>query len=100
MAQGSATLQARWVRTLPHVVDTLLLASGIGLIFTLDLSPARQPWLVAKLSAVVVYIVLGSMALKRGKTRTQRLVAFGAAVIVFGYILAVALTHQTIPTFW
>lgn len=99
MSHDSHQLQARWVRILPHVIDTLLLASGVGLIFTLGLSPTRQPWLAAKLSALVIYIVLGSIALKRGKTRTTRLIAFSAAVMAFGYILAVALTHRPVPTF-
>ena len=69
MLRGSSLLRARWVRATPHIVDTLLLASGIGLIFTLHLYPTQQPWLVAKLVALVVYIVLGAIALKRGRTR-------------------------------
>lgn len=97
MLRGSSLLRARWVRATPHIVDTLLLASGIGLIFTLHLYPTQQPWLVAKLVALLVYIVLGAIALKRGRTRGVRAGAWVAALAVFFYILAVAFTKQVIP---
>lgn len=97
MLRGSSLLRARWVRVTPHIVDTLLLASGIGLVFTLHLYPTQQPWLVAKLVALVVYIVLGAIALKRGRTRGVRAGAWVAALAVFFYILAVAFTKQVIP---
>ncbi len=97
MLRGSSLLRARWVRVTPHIVDTLLLASGVGLVFTLHLYPTQQPWLVAKLVALVVYIVLGTIALKRGRTRGVRAGAWVAALAVFFYILAVAFTKQVIP---
>lgn len=97
MLRGSSLLRARWVRVTPHIVDTLLLASGVGLVFTLHLYPTQQPWLVAKLVALVVYIVLGTIALKRGRTRGVRAGAWVAALAVFFYILAVAFTKQVVP---
>jgi uncharacterized membrane protein SirB2 len=97
MLRGSSLLRARWVRVTPHIIDTLLLASGIGLVFTLHLYPTQQPWLVAKLVALLVYIVLGTIALKRGRTRGVRAGAWVAALAVFFYILAVAFTKQVIP---
>ncbi|MHB1249164.1 MAG: SirB2 family protein, partial [Polaromonas sp.] len=53
-----------------------------------------QAWLTAKVLALTVYIVLGSVALKRGKTRGVRRWAFAAALAAFVYIVAVALTRQ------
>jgi uncharacterized membrane protein SirB2 len=97
MLRGSSLLRARWVRVTPHIVDTLLLASGVGLVFTLHLYPTQQPWLVAKLVALLVYIVLGTIALKRGRTRGVRAGAWVAALAVFFYILAVAFTKQVVP---
>ncbi len=97
MLRGSSLLRARWVRVTPHIVDTLLLASGVGLVFTLHLYPTQQPWLVAKLVALAVYIVLGTIALKRGRTRGVRAGAWVAALAVFFYILAVAFTKQVVP---
>ena len=97
MLQGSPLLAQRWVRVLPHVVDTVLLASAIALALMLEQYPLVQGWLTAKLIGLVVYIVLGTIALKRGRTRAVRLTAFGAALLVFAYIVAVALTKSVLP---
>jgi hypothetical protein len=50
---------------LPHINDTFLLLFGVLLAVTLQMSPGQQPWLMAKLIALVIYIGLGVMALKR-----------------------------------
>lgn len=96
MMAESPRLQARWVRIAPHVVDTLLLGSGVAM----ALEIARQPlaplagWLTPKLIAIVVYILLGAVALRRGRTRRARVLAFGAALMVFAYVIGVALTRS------
>lgn len=97
MMQGSPLLARRWVRIAPHVVDTLLLVSAIGLAVLLRLNPMAQPWLAAKIVALVLYIVLGTIALKRGPTRAIRIGAWIAAQLVFLYIVAVALTRSALP---
>ena len=97
MLQGSSMLARRWVRVLPHVVDTVLLASAIALAVMLGQYPLVQGWLTAKLIGLVVYIALGTIALKRGRTRAVRLTAFGGALLVFAYIVAVALTKSVLP---
>lgn len=94
MLRGSAMPQRRWVRIVPHVVDTLLLASALTLVVMSGQYPFVQGWLTAKLIALFVYIGLGSIALKRGRTRGTRTVAFIAALAVFTYIVAVAVTKQ------
>lgn len=94
MLQGSALLQQRWVKIAPHVVDTLLLASALTMVFWSAQYPFLQAWLTAKVVALVAYIILGTIALKRGKTKTVRLSAFIAALAVFAYIVKVALTRQ------
>ena len=94
MLIAPARLQARWVRIAPHIVDTLLLASAIGLVLWSGQYPFVQAWLGAKVLALLVYIGLGSIALKRGKTRKVRLHAFIAALAVFAYIGAVAISKQ------
>jgi uncharacterized membrane protein SirB2 len=93
MLRDSALLYRRWVKTLPHLVDTVLLASALTMVFWSHQYPFAQPWLTAKLIALVVYIVLGSVALKRGKTRAVRTSAFIAALLVFAYIITVAITR-------
>jgi uncharacterized membrane protein SirB2 len=89
-------LQQRWVKVAPHVVDTVLLASAIVLVWELGgLDTIRtQSWLAAKIVGLLVYIVLGSIALKRGRTRRIRVVAFFAAIAVFGYIVSVAIAKS------
>lgn len=97
MLMDSGWLQRRWVRIVPHVIDTVLLASAIGLIVLTHQYPWAQPWLAAKLVALVIYIVLGSIALKRGRTRGLRVAAWIAALLVFAYIVAAALTRSPLP---
>jgi uncharacterized membrane protein SirB2 len=97
MMADSPRLQARWVRIVPHVNDTLLLASGIGLAVLIEQYPLVHGWLTAKLFALVAYIVLGTVALKRGKTKARRIAAWFAALLVFGYMVAVAVAHDPLP---
>jgi uncharacterized membrane protein SirB2 len=97
MMADSPRLQARWVRIVPHLNDTLLLASGIGLAVLLQQYPLVHGWITAKVSALILYIVLGTIALKRGKSRGRRIAAWFAALLVFGYMFAVAVTHDPFP---
>ena len=94
MLPESPMLQRRWVKVVPHVVDTLLLGSALVLVFWSGQYPFVQAWLTAKVLALIVYIVLGTIALKRGKTKGVRTFALLAALATFAYILAVALTRQ------
>jgi uncharacterized membrane protein SirB2 len=94
MLRGSPLLQARWVRVVPHVVDTVLLASAIGLLVVLRLYPWHHAWLMAKLIALVAYIVVGAIGLRYGRTRRIRAVAWVAAIAIFAYIVGVARTHS------
>jgi uncharacterized membrane protein SirB2 len=90
-------LRALWVRVLPHVVDTALLASAITLAVWSRQYPGALPWLTAKIVALLVYIGLGMVALRRGRTRGIRTLAWFAALGVFGYIVAVAYTRNPWP---
>jgi uncharacterized membrane protein SirB2 len=97
MLQGSTMLQRRWVKIVPHLVDTVLLGSAITLAVISHQYPFAQPWLGAKVVALVLYIVLGAIALKRGRTLRIRAIAFGAALATFAYIVMVAVTRQVLP---
>ena len=94
MLAGSKRLEQRWVKVAPHAIDTLLLASAIGLAVWSSQYPGQSPWLTAKLVALVAYIGLGTVALKRGRTRQVRALAFVGALACFAYILAVAVTKN------
>ena len=97
MVHQSPRLQHPLTRTLPHIIDTLLLLSAIGLTLILRQYPFTAPWLTAKVSALLLYILLGSLALKRGRSRRVQIIAFYSALAVFGYILSVALSHSPWP---
>lgn len=90
-------LQRRWVKIVPHVIDTVLLASAILLAAILMQYPGVHGWLTAKVAGLLAYIVLGSIALKCGRTKTVRVTAWLAALLVFGYIVSVALTRTVVP---
>jgi uncharacterized membrane protein SirB2 len=94
MMRAPAMLQRSWVRIVPHVVDTLLLASALTMVAWSGQYPFVQNWLTAKVIALVAYIGLGVLALKRGKTRQVQIAAFIGALAVFAYIVMVALTRQ------
>jgi uncharacterized membrane protein SirB2 len=97
MMRGSAMLARRWVRIVPHVNDTVLLASAIALAAMSRQYPFVQGWLTAKVVALVLYIGLGMLALKPGRARPQRIAAWVAAQLVFIYIVLVGLTRSPVP---
>ncbi len=97
MLSGSPLLHHRLTRTLPHINDTLLLGSAVWMATRLGQYPLITPWLSAKFVALLGYIVLGSVALKRGRTQTIRIVALIAAFACYGYIVSVARTRAPIP---
>lgn len=94
MLAESAHLQGRLARSLPHLIDTVLLTSAITMAVISGQYPFAQGWLTAKLCGLLIYIVLGSLALKRGRTRAVRVICFVLALLAFAYIVAVALTRQ------
>ncbi len=87
-------LTRRWVKTVPHMIDSILLLSALTLAFWSGQYPFVQPWLTAKVGALVCYIMLGSVALKYGKQKPVRLACLIIAVAVFGYIIGTALTKD------
>ncbi len=95
--RSASWVERRWVRIVPHVVDSILLASAIALACALGVVPVRNDWLSAKVVALLAYVMLGSVALKRGRTDKEKAAAFAAALAVFGYIVSVAHTHSPIP---
>jgi len=97
MMRGSPLLNARWVKIVPHLIDTVLLASAITMAVMIRQYPFVAPWITAKVLALVAYIVLGMVALKRGRTQRVRIAAWIAAQLVFLYIVAVALTRSPLP---
>ncbi|MGH8737333.1 MAG: SirB2 family protein, partial [Burkholderiales bacterium] len=94
MLRGSPLLKARFVRIAPHVLDTVLLASALWLCWLLGQYPFVQGWLTAKVLGLLAYIVLGTIALRRGRSRRVRAAAFAAALATVAYVVTVAIAHD------
>ena len=94
MMVGSPWLQGRVLRFLPHVVDTVLLTTALMLTTIVHQYPFVQDWLTTKVVLLVVYIVLGSIAIKRGRTKRIRVYAFAAALVTFAFLVTVARAHH------
>lgn len=98
--RGTAQLAgARWtmaapLRYLSYAIDTTLLTAALMLVTVLHQYPFVQAWLTVKVLLLVVYVVLGSFALKRGRTRGVRLGCFLAALAVYLFIASVARAHH------
>lgn len=100
LIRGAASLAgARWVKgrlakTLPHLVDSVLLLSALMLAWMLRLSPGNAPWLMAKILGLLLYIVLGVLALRPGRPLAVRGAAWLAALAVVAWIVSVAVTKN------
>jgi len=90
-------LNQRWVRVAPQIIDSLLLISAITVASLIQQYPFSADWLTAKLLALIAYIVLGTIALRRGRTRAIRCTALVSALLLVGYIIWVAKTHHPLP---
>ena len=99
MLSASPMMDQRWVRVVPHFVDSVLLGSAIAMAVISAQYPFAQYWLTAKLIGLLVYILCGVMALKRGQSRTSRALYFVAALLAFAYIVSAALTRSPFGAF-
>jgi uncharacterized membrane protein SirB2 len=87
MLKESPLLQAKLTKILPHIIDTTLLASAIYLFQAYSF---EVNWIVAKMALLVAYIVVGTIAIKRGKTKTTRVIAFVVSIAIILSIFAIA----------
>ncbi|MEF8726824.1 MAG: SirB2 family protein [Accumulibacter sp.] len=99
MLADSPLLQRRSARIVPHVVDTVLLGSAIAMMLISQQYPFVSGWLTAKLAGLLLYIVCGTMALKRARSKPQRAAFLLAAVLSFAWIVSVALTRNPLGFF-
>lgn len=94
MLLGSPLSQHRLTRILPHIVDSLLLGSALSLAWLSGQYPFVNGWLTAKLCGLIIYILFGMMALKRGRTLVIRQCYFALALMAYAYIVGVALSRN------
>lgn len=95
---NSGMLSKKWVKILPHIISTILLASGIVLAVELNMSPGSQPWIMAKIIGLVVYIGLGVAAFKVPNPAARKLL-WVSALIIFAYIVSVAISKNPLGFF-
>lgn len=94
MFAGAPCANHPFVCRLSYVIDTALLAAAVMLTVIIHQYPFDQPWLTVKVLLLLLYIVLGSFALRRGRTRSSRTGFFAAALIVYAFIISVAVMHD------
>ncbi len=90
----SPMMSKKWVKILPHVNDTILLITATLLALSIHQYPFVDSWLTAKFTALIVYIIFGMFALKRAKELKNKMVFFILALLIFSYIVGVALTRN------
>ena len=99
MRGGAVQLGASWamaapLRYLSYTIDTVLLTAALMLATIIHQFPFVQGWLTAKVLLLVLYVVLGSFALKRGRTRAVRTSCWIAALLVYLFIFSIARAHN------
>ena len=97
LADKQHILASKLLRILPHVIDTALLALGITLVVAGGWPLLQTPWLLAKIAGLLAYVALGTIALKRGRTKQIRSIALLCALLVVAYIVLVAKTKLVLP---
>lgn len=94
MWRQSPRLQHRLARVLPHIIDTVLLSSGLTLAVWSSQYPFFQNWLTAKFFALLAYILCGTLALKQGRTPAIRRRFFVLALLAYSYLLGAGLQRS------
>ncbi|MEE9397618.1 MAG: SirB2 family protein [Methylococcales bacterium] len=94
---GIAYLKRKWIIIVPHVIDTVLLITGIWQAVRLNLSPTVVPWLMAKIIALFLYVAIGIYTFRLAKNNNQRTIGFVLAIFSFFYIAVVAIFKTPLP---
>lgn len=94
MLNDSPLMKNRWLKIIPHINDTLLLLAALTLAAMIGQYPFVTGWVTAKVFGLIGYIILGSLALKAGRSKRVRLICWVLALLVFAWIISVALTHD------
>jgi uncharacterized membrane protein SirB2 len=96
LLQGSVQLHAKWVKISPHIIDTVLLFSAIAMLVVAQQFPA---WVHVKMTLLLVYIGLGLMAFKKAKTAGQKAGFLVSALLVYMFIISVAVAKSPLGIF-
>ena len=96
---GGVLAGMRWPKALParwlsYAVDTTLLTAALMLLTALKLNPFVIPWLATKLALLVLYIVLGALAMGRAANPRVRAACYVAALACYGFVYTIARAHH------
>jgi len=94
--KGSAMMQKKWVKIVPHVNDTVLLGTAIALTISIGQYPFVDAWVTAKLLGLVVYICLGIEVFRIARTNLGRALAWLGGLLVFLFVVSVAVTKSPV----
>lgn len=89
-------LQKKLLKILPHVIDTVLLASAVALCIILSQYPIQMAWLTEKVVGVILYILMGLWTLKWARNLPMRWIGFVGALTWLAIIGKVAVTKQPV----
>jgi uncharacterized membrane protein SirB2 len=78
------------VRYASYGIDTVLLTAALMLVTMLPGAMFANHWLGLKIALLVVYVALGTFALKRAQTPRGRVFAFAAALCVYATMIGIA----------
>ena len=96
MLNDSPQLKTPLARVVPHVIDSVLLGSALLMAWQSSQYPFAQGWLTAKFFGLLAYILCGTMALKRARTKGRRVAFLMLALLAYAYIVGVALTRNAL----
>jgi uncharacterized membrane protein SirB2 len=99
MLTENLLLNHRAAKIFPHIIDTLLLASAIGMLLVWKTSPLELNWLIAKILGLLAYIFLGMIALRFGRTKKEKGIAWLLALLSAAYIVSVAYSKNPLGLF-
>ena len=95
---GGSWPQAVAVRLSSYSIDTVLLTAALMLVAMLPGAMFANGWLATKLALLVLYVVAGSMALKRSRSALGRRLWFVAAILLYTCMFGIARMHH--PLGW
>lgn len=93
---NSAQLDKKWVKITPHIIDTLLLLLGVGMMMKLAINPLEQLWLGEKLIGVVAYIFTGYYTLKLARNKTMQIIGYLGAMGWVMLVVRLAMSKETL----
>lgn len=92
----SKSLDRKWLKISPHVIDTFLLIAGISLAAKLHMNPMEQMWLAEKLLALFAYIFTGYYTLKLARNKAMRILGFLGAIGWVMLIVRLAMSREAL----